>query len=339
MGIKRYILLTVVYMLAIGLYVYSFNGDTYTLSVYKFSLEFPIALWIVLPTILLFIASTTHMMYYSLKDFWKNRAVNRDFENFKIALSEKVMGEDSLIKYKTDLFRFIGKSIKMMDYKNIENFDSKDEKIESNRKVVQEINDGKIVELKKYKLSPENKLLEQNEINKLQEDAKYSSTILEECKDTSSELYKKAYFEYIKYASYIDIKKLDFAPTKEMFRVLMERYLEEEGTVAIKMDFDEIQELLMQFEASREDYLELAYEIKTKLEPDALIALFEKLYNSPEHSAAADSYLYVLNELQMIDKVREILENSDEEEFEKWKTILFLRDHGKSVNSGLFLRI
>ena len=339
MGIKRYILLTVVYMLAIGLYVYSFNGDMYTLSVYKFSLELPIALWIVLPMILLFIASTTHMMYYSLKDFWKDRAIKKDFENFKIALSEKVLGEDSAIKYKSEWFKFIGKSLKTLEYKVIEDFNTEDERIEENRQVLKDLNDGKIVELKKYRLSSENRLLEQNEMNKLQKDPKYSSTILKECKDASSELCQKAYFEYIKYASYADIKKLNFLPTKDMFRVLMERYLGEEGTVAIKLDLDEIQELLMQFKANREDYLELAYEIKTKLEPDALIALFEKLYNSPEHSAASDAYLYVLNELQMIDKVRDILENSDKEEFEKWKTILFLRDHGKNVNSGLFLRI
>jgi len=325
--------------LAIGLYVYSFNGDVYTLEVYKFSLELPVALWIVLPAILLFIASTTHMMYYSLKDFWKERALKRDFENFKIALSEKVMGEDSLIKYKTEWFKFVGKTLKTLEYKEVEDFNTEDEKIESNRKVVKSLNDGKVEELKKYRLSSQNRLLEQNSFNKLAEDVKYASTILKECKDESSELCQKAYFEYLQYASFEDIKKIGFTPTKEMFRVLMERYLEEEGTVAINLDLDSIQELLMQFKANREDYLELAYEIKIKLDPDALMALFEKLYNSPDHTAAADAYLYVLNELQMIDKVRDILENSDEDEFEKWKTILFLRDHGKNVDSGLFLRI
>jgi len=339
MGIKRYILLTVVYMLAVGLYVYSFNGDMYTLSIYEFSLELPVALWIVLPTILLFIASTIHMMYCSLKDFWKDRAFKRDFENFKIAISEKVLNEDSKLKFKSDWFKFIGKVLKTLEYKEVEGFNCEDERIEANRQILKDLNDGKVVELKKYKLSPGNRLLEQNDMNRLKEDAKYSEVILKGCKDKSSELCQKAYFEYIKYASYADIKKLDFPPTKEMFRVLMERYLEEEGTVAIKLDLEEIQDLLMKFKANREDYLELAYEIKSKLDPDALIALFEKLYNSPEHSAAADAYLYVLNELQMIDKVREILENSDEDEFEKWKTILFLRDHGKNVNSGLFLRI
>ena len=339
MGIKRYILLTIVYILAIGLYVYSFNGNTYLLEIYKFSLELPIALWIVLPTILLFIASTVHMMYYSLKDFWSTRALNKDFENFKIALSEKVLDEDSEQKYRTEYFRFIAKSLKMLKYKETDDFDCENEKIEANRKIVKNLNEGKVEDLKKYRLSSDNSLIEKNEFNKLNEDSKYASTILKENEDKDSELCQKAYLEYIRYASYQDIKKMNIAPTKEMFRVIMERYLEEEGTTPIDITIDEIQDLLMQFKASREDYLELAYEIKKKLEPDALIALFEKLYESPEHSEASDAYLYVLYELQMLDKLRDILDNSDEEEFVKWKTILFLRDHGKNVDSGLFLRI
>jgi len=47
MGIKRYVLLSIVYMLAVGLYVYSFNGDKYTLDLYALSVNLPIAIWIV----------------------------------------------------------------------------------------------------------------------------------------------------------------------------------------------------------------------------------------------------------------------------------------------------
>lgn len=339
MGIKRYIVLTVVFILAVGLYVYSFNGDRYVFEFYKFSLDFPVAFWVIIPTILLFIASTAHMLYYYVKYFWKDRVLRKDLESFKIALGQKVMGEDSEIEYKTDCFKFIANSIKMMEYKEVEDFDSEDENIESNRKIVKCLSGGEVVDLKKYKLSSASRLLEQDRLNRLAKDPKYATVILKECKDESSELCKKAYFEYLQYADFEDIKKIGFAPTKEMFRVLMRRYLEEEGTVAIELDFDSMQELLMQFKANREDYLELAYEIKTKLDPDALMVLFEKLYNSPEHEAASDAYLYVLYELQMLDKIREILDSSDEDEFVKWKTILFLRDHGKNVDSGLFLRV
>ncbi len=339
MGIKRYILLTVVYMLAVGLYVYSMDESLYTLSVYKFSQELPVSIWIILPTLFLFVISVAHMSYYSLKDFWKQRAMHRDFEYFKMSLSKKVLGEDSELKYKTELFQFVGASMKMLNYDAEKEILIDDEKVEQNRKMIKELKSGKVVDLKKYKLSEDNQLLEQNDMNRLLEDNQCAADILKECHESSSELCQKAYLEYVRYASYVDIKKLDFKPTKEVFRVLMDRYLKEEGSVAIKISFDEIQELLMQFNANREDYLELAYEIKSKLEPDSLIELFEKLYNSDKHLEVTDSYLYVLYELQMIGKLRDILESTDEDEFIKWKTILFLRDSGRNVDSEIFLRV
>jgi len=337
MGIKRYILLSVIYILAIGLYVYSFNGDTYTLKVYTLSLNLPIALWIVLPAIVFFIASIIHLMYYSFKEFLHNRALQKDFQNFKVALGKKVLGEDEYTNYKTTWFRFLGKSLKILNYKNIPSeFDLGDEEVMALAKVVEDIKNGKVVDLKKYKLSKENELIEQNKINNLKEDPKYAQIILKECSDKDSKICQLAYFEYLKYASFEDIKKLNFTPTKEIFRILMERYLDEEDS--FEMDLKSIEELLTQFKASPADYLELAREIKVKLDPDAMIALFEKLYNSTEH-VAADAYLYVLYELQMIDKIREILDNSEEKEFIKFKTLLFLRDHGKHIDSGMFLSV
>jgi len=337
MGIKRYILLSVIYLLAVGLYVYSFNGDTYALTVYTFSLNLPIALWIVLPAIVLFVASITHMMYYSFKEFLNNRSLNKDFQTFKSSLGKKVLGEDVYVNYKTPWFKFVGKSLKILNYKEIpDDVKIEDDEIISSAKVVADINSGKVVDMKKYKLSMDNELRVKNKINQLNEDPKYASIILKECEDKDSELCQMAYFEYLKYASFEDIKKLNFTPTKEIFRIFMERYLDEEDS--FDMDLASIEQLLTQFKANREDYLELAREIKVKLDPDAMIALFEKLYNSTEN-LAADAYLYVLYELQMIEKIRDILDNSEEDEFIKFKTLLFLRDNGKHIDSGMFLSV
>lgn len=337
MGIKRYILLTVVYLLAIGLYVFSFNGDEYTLVVGAFTLSLPIAIWIVLPTIILFIASISHMLYYSFKGFLQNRGLKKDFENFKISLSRKVLGEADVINYKTEYFKFVSKSLQMFSFKEVpDNFDSGNEAINASLKFVKEIRDGKVIDIKKYKLSLDNELRVQDKLNRLAQDSKYAITILKECSDYESELCKKAYFEYIKYASFDEIQKIKFPQTKEIFRVLMERYLDEDDN--FEMDLASIENLLTQFKADPQDYLELAREIKVKLDPDAMMVLFEKLYNSTEH-VAADAYFYVLYELQMIDKMRDILDNSEDNEFIKFKTLLFLRDHGKNVNSELFLRV
>ena len=336
MGIKRYIALVIVYLLAIGLYVYSFNGDTYTLEISKFSLSLPIAVWIVVPAILLFIASVLHMLFYSFKEFLNSRALRKDFENYKTFFANKILFEKSKINFKTEWFKFVGRTLELTEFKEDNQAMLDDEKIVELRNLVAKIENGEVVELKKYKLSKDNPLVIKNKLNKLKVNPKYASTILKKCDDKTSELCQKAYFEFLRYASFEEIQKLDFPPTKEMFRVLMERYLDENDDFEIPLLA--IEDLLMKFKATREDYLELAYEIKAKLEPDALIALFEKLYNSPNHEEAADAYLYVLYELQMIDKIRDILENSDEGEFIKFRTLLFLRDHGKNVDSGLFLR-
>lgn len=334
MGIKKYILFSVVYLLGVGLYVYSFNGQSYTLEVYKFSLSLPIALWIVVPVIILFIGTLLHMMFYSFREYLFARALKKDFETYKTALSKKILSEEPLVRYKTEKFKFIGKSLKLFDYNGHKM--TLDETLEPLMDIVAQIQEGKVVDLKRYKLDQDNPLVVKNKMNKLDEDPKFASTVLKECKDPSTPLCHKAYFKFLGYAGFDEIQKVGFTPTKEMFRVLMERYLDEEEEFDIPLE--SIEEMLMQFKATREDYLELAYEIKPKLSPDAWMDMFEKLYNSPKHAEAADAYLYVLYELQMIDKIRDILDNSDEDEFVKFKTLLFLRDHGKNIDSGIFLR-
>ena len=82
MGIKRYVLLSIIYLLAVGLYVYSFNGSDYALNIYTFSLNLPIAIWIVIPAIILFLSSLSHLTYYSIKAFFYKRALKKDFETF-----------------------------------------------------------------------------------------------------------------------------------------------------------------------------------------------------------------------------------------------------------------
>ncbi|MBE0491747.1 MAG: fatty-acid--CoA ligase [Sulfurospirillum sp.] len=337
MGIKRYIIFSIIYLAAISVYVYSLSGESYALNIATLSLDLPIAAWIIIPAAILFIASSLHMMVYGFKDFLSQRSLKKDFETFKNVLARKILSEDLEATYKTSWFQFLGNSLKILHYKMPTQATTlNDEQIDSLMQIVQDIDEGKVVELKKYKLSAENQLKEKVARNKLTQDPKYASVILKECQDETSELCHDAYFAFLRYASFDEIKKIHFAPTKEMFRVLMERYLDPEDK--FDMPLESIEELLMQFKATREDYLELAYEIKVKLSPDAWMALFEKLYNSPDHTEVSDAYLFVLYELQMIDKIREILENSEEGEFVKFKTLLFLKDHGKNVNSGIFLR-
>lgn len=336
MGIKRYILLTLVYVLAIGLYVYSFNGDYYALDILGVSLNLPIALWIIIPVVVLFISTILHLIFYNFKDFLHQRSLKKDFEMFKELSKLKVLGEKSITgNFRSEGFKAVGEILSVMKFDPASQEQLLDEELVKIVEVVKSIYAGNYVELKKYKLDKDNPLFIQNTINRLSVEPKYAYEILKTCKDTSSDLCLKAYDALLDIASFNEIKRYDFSPDKRTFRRMMERHLDADDS--FDMDIKSIEDMLEQFNADRADYLELAREIKVKLSPDALIALFEKLYNT-KGSMAADAYLYVLYDLQMIDKIRDILDNSDNDEFVKFKTVLFLRDHGKSIDIDTFLR-
>ncbi|MDD3343841.1 MAG: fatty-acid--CoA ligase [Sulfurospirillaceae bacterium] len=338
MGIKRYILLTIVYMLGIGLYVYSFNGDNFSLELLGLSLTLPVAVWIVIPVVLLVVASISHLVFYNFKDFLYKRALKKDFELFKEVAKQKILRESiENASFRTEGFKLASSVLNSMHYNPDSSVDfSQEPELAKACEMVKSINSGTYEDLKKYKLSKINELAIQNSINRLQVEPKYALEVLKNCKDISSPLCEKAYDALIEFATFAEIKKYNFTPDKRTFRRMMERYLDEKDS--FEMDLISIEEMLEKFNADRADYLELAQEIKIKLSPDALIALFEKLYNT-KGNLAADAYLYVLYDLQMIDKVKDILDNSDTDEFVKFKTVMFLREHGKSIDIDKFLRI
>jgi len=336
MGIKRYILLSLIYMVAIGLYVYSFYGESYTLALFGLSLNLPVALWVIVPVFILVLGSIAHLVFYNFKDFLYKRALKKDFEMYQESAKNRILGEEVNVSYKTDGFKFAGKVLQSMQFDPSVPASFIEEEIAKACAVAISITNGNYEDLKKYRLAKTNPLVIKNMINRLVVEPKFSLEVLKNCKDTDSELCQKAYDALINFASFNEIKRYDFPTDKRIFRRMMERYLDADDS--FDMDLKSIEDMLDQFNADRADYLELAREIKIKLTPDALIALFEKLYNT-KGSVAADAYLYVLYDLQMIDKIRDILANSDKDEFVKFKTVLFLRDNGKSIDIDKFLRV
>jgi len=323
-------------MLAIGLYVYSFNGESYTFELFGFSLTFPVAFWAVLPVLLLAIASIGHLVFYNFKDFLYKRALKKDIELFQESVKNRILGEEVTTSYKTDGFKFAGKALQSMRFDATLPATFLEEDVAKVCAVAISVANGNYEDLKKYRLAKTNPLVIQNSINRLKIEPRFALEVLKNCKTLESELCVKAYEALIGFASFNEIKRYDFPTDKKIFRRLMERYLDADDS--FEMDIKSIEDMFEQFSADRADYLELAREMKMKLTPDALIALFEKLYNS-KGVVAADAYLYVLYDLQMIDKIRELLIHSDAEDFINFKTIMFLRDNGKNINIDKFLHV
>jgi hypothetical protein len=97
-----------------------------------------------------------------------------------------------------------------------------------------------------------------------------------------------------------------------------------------------MRELLEKSNLTPKDYLACARILKTSLEPDALLKLFDHLQTKKHEASFA--YLYVLFELRLIDKARDFLDdNTLDNDFEKFRILLYLRDQGKVVDTDLII--
>lgn len=333
MGLKKYILFSIIFIVAVGAYVYSFNGDTYTLTFFGVPLSLKIALWVVLPTIILAVATVLHILYYSFKNYLTQRNLQKDYKTY-LQYAKHCMLDNAIdMKFTTKWFELPSKILNhfKFDAKN-DASDIDDEELKDTIETLRKIELGEFVSLKKYKLPKENYFVKKNILNRLAQDKKESENILKDCEDKDSEICKKAFEVYCTYANYNDIKNQGFKIDKELFDKLMLRFADKEDDFTF--DIDDLKELLRKFNLNKSDYVNYAKRLKTLLNPEAVLSIFEDLSNDKEE--ALQAYLYLLFEFQMIDKARELLQSIQSKEANKFKYILELKDCGKNFDIDIF---
>ena len=332
MGFKKYMAAGLLLILIIGLYVFSFEGGRYTLDFFGVNISLPIAVWVIVPAIILYLFTLIHMMFYGAIEFSKKRALKKGHKNFIKATKNVLLGLDNNVQFKSEWLKLPGAIL------NIFNIDPRkrakkvpNEEIQEILDLKEKLDNGEVVDLSKYRLPIDNPLVLQNLENKLKKDKLYADGILKNCPDKNLSLCKKAFREFAKYAPLDQIKKYEkegYKIDREIFEIIIDRLNAKEHPLDLKND--DIVDLIKNLDFEKEDFIALAKKLKSKMNPDALIFLFERLFN--EFPKASDAYLFILFELQMIDKVREILENSSVDEYVKFKNLLFLIDNGKNFD-------
>ena len=334
MGIKRYFVLALVIATALGLYVNSFNRASLTIELLGLSATLPVAIWAIFPIFTLIVASVLHMSFYYIVQLMEARSLKKDYESFLKFTKSVLLNEDAKVEYKTHWFELLTKLLSQMELKkdaltNEIDSDELKEVIELSNKIY----NNEVVELKKYRLRQSNPLVIQNRLNSFSKNYKFAIEALEEKPDSSSKLFQAARDVVLKQGTFEEIERLLELNTDESL-TLFKRFIDNNDS--LHMENDALEKTLLNSNFNKKDFTEAAKILKEKLTPDGLLALFERGYvNNPE---ASEAYLYILFELQMIDKAKEILYNSDAEEFEEFKLLLFLRDQGKQYGTDLFFK-
>jgi len=105
MGLKKYVGFSIFFIALVGIFVYSFDGGKYTLNILDVPIKLPIAVWIVIPVILLSLATIFHLMFYGTKNMVQLRRIKKDGEKFTQTAKEALLGKEISAEYKTDIFK------------------------------------------------------------------------------------------------------------------------------------------------------------------------------------------------------------------------------------------
>lgn len=327
MGFKKYIVFSVLFIGVIYGYTFSLELGDYKVTILDISLLLPIALWIILPLVVLFIATVGHILFYGLINAFKQRAVNKDKETMITLIKSSLLEKNPPKRFKTKAFREL--SAVLTQFKlNVKDstFSSSDAELNNLIANIQDIKAGKHVVDKSLKLNEMSELANQNLINKVNEQPDFAVDVLKKVENFAPNIVRQSFINVIDKKTMTTIKKLykNVKLDKELARMLFEK---DAANNEFGFNAEEISKIVKDLNYTTEDYLALARNYESILKPDQIIALFEKL--SEEIDASTPAYLHVLFEYEMIDKVREIVDATPEGEFTSFKALLDLKDAGK----------
>ena len=336
MHLKRYTFFSFLLIALIGILVYTQIDTKYTLELLGVPVTLPVAVWIILPMIFLYVASIFHMSYYSFKGYMKGKKYKKDYETVIKSIFNAILREPKILTYKTNEFKNIGS---ITDRSNIVlneyNFDIKEDLLRKAVQYVKDIQRGEYIDIKEIKFSKDNPLYIKNIENRMEEEPTYSGVILNRYKEYPKEICKKALNKFLEFGDLAKIKDYSKIFDEEnLFKLIDEAKKEDRNLGLNVMDLIYIiQESKMEFNEKK--YLDIAKRIKEIFMPDERLKFFEILKNSDEKAEAA--YIFTLLDLEMIDKAKEELENSEKDEFLNLKAFLELKECGRNYPLELFV--
>jgi len=331
MKTKQFFLYSIIYIAIVAILVFTQQSESYTLEIFGFSLALPVAAWIVVPLVLYMVLAIFHMVFHSFAFYRTKRAIAKDLSAYDAMSKEVLLGLESNKDFKTEFFKDPSDITKILSpWYDSTGIDVENDELREVIGVIEQVKNGEVADLRKYKLPKNNGLFLQNQLNRLDAEPEYAYEILKTKGVYSENITKKAYDVLLAKGSYEKIKAYKIPSGIEGVNLLVDRTVSD---ASFEIGSEELFDLINNESFGEQDFISFAKKLKNHLAPEQYKAFFERLKN--ENQEATEAYLYALYELGMIDEFREQLSLADGDEFEKFKILLFLRDNGKNVPASL----
>jgi hypothetical protein len=327
MGFKKYVIFSIILIVAVFGYAYSLELGDYNITLLGYSLSLPVAAWVILPISLLALVTYLHILFYGLLKYFKERAIKKDHEKMISAIKSNLLEKTEVSKFKTKDFKNLYSVLSQFKLNVTDSrFTSSDEELNEIVANIQDIKDGKYINDKSFKINETTSLANLNMLNKVNEQIDFAVDVLKKPENFSANIVKQSFENVLKDKTMTTIKKLykNIRLDKELAIKLFEK---DAANNEFGFTAEEILKIVKDLDYKKEDYIMLAKNYESILQPDQIIALFEKL--SSELEEATPAYLHVLCEYEMIEKVREIISITPDTEYTAFKALLDLKEAGK----------
>jgi hypothetical protein len=296
----------------------------------------PIAFWVVVPLVIMYLASVLHMGVYALVGNIKLRRLNKDHEKMVDAMRDALLGvSERNYAYKSDNYKLLGKLIDnslIMPYETLRAVGN--EKIDEALELMRDVKEKKKVDIKRFHLSNTTSIAIQNNLNRLERGEIDADSVLSRPEKYGEIVCAKAFESYVKTASVGALTKFKHLFTKSSLFDFLRRINSDDNGVQITNE--ELIALFQNMKFDSNDWIDISAVLSKNMLPEQRIRLFETM--SEKCDDVMEGYLYTLYDLQMNDTANEILNNTPKEEYQIFKAYRDLKKANKHYDIAIFLR-
>jgi hypothetical protein len=325
MRLGAYFFLGVIFIGAVTGGVYLLYPGYHSLTLMGITLNLPIAAWVALPLLLLFLLTLLHMVYHGARGYFKRRRWVRDAQELQEALYWSLIREPKEHLYFMPEMKAGAPLLGVSHLQVVGNIHGLSDKLMKTIEWVKKIESGEYVDLRAKKveryLSRENPLLVRNLLNRIDHEREFAETVLQSRDLYAEEVVAKALDRLVEREDLSRLSKYIPQMNKEHLYTILDRVDRKEDiglTPATARIFTE------RLELECPDYIRLMRTALRRFTPDENLKLFKEL--AAEKEKAQNAYLYLLFEYELIDQVRKYLEEHDEMEFKPFRALLILKE-------------
>lgn len=337
MQLKRYTIASLILMILVAAAAYSIDNGAISFDLIGIHFpNLPVAFWVVVPLIIMYLASLLHMGVYALVGNFKLRRLNKDHEKMIDALRDSLLGvgERNYV-YKSDAYKLMGK---LIDHSLILPFETLrsigNEKIDDVLQLMRDVKENKKVDIKKFHLASNTSIAIQNNLNRLERGEIDADSVLSRPDSYGEIVCAKAYESYVKTASVGSVMKFKHLFNKSSLIDFVQRVNASEN--GIQISNDDLVTIFASLKLDTNDWIDLSAAMSKNMLPEQRIRLFEML--SEHNDDAMEGYFYTLYDLQMIDTANEILNNTSHNDYQIFKAYRDLKRANKHYDIAIFLR-